>query len=445
MKKRRLWRITALLLAAVLLTTACRSKFNDTVSDLVQEGNDSLRERVAELVMRAGEKLIATTMSLTKTEGTVNIATKKGKSVPPVEGLKLYDGYDMATQEVSYAWINLDHVKLVKMDEMSEIDIQKKKKDLEVTVRSGSLFFLVTEPLEEEESMNIRTSSMMVGIRGTCGWVNSEDENSAQVYILEGRVTASVPDTGQEVSVAAGETAEIRVSETGSSQISVYDFSAEDIPEFIMEELVEDEALSQEILEASGVDVLNPPAPEETASEDSGNDLSASVLEQYREIIGRASSYDYGTYPSEDTGNYHYALVQMQPEDIVPTLLLKQETKSYVEYVRLFQYDPNTGTIVQPDKTLDEGVGSAGYRGMLTMAWDGNGILATTWSSGTGAADIYRATLDGGTLNKVKLWEGRIDLRPEEYNSMSKAIEWYGTRDFSALESWAANGGSGLN
>lgn len=47
---------------------------------------------------------------------------------------------------------------------------------LELYVRSGSLFFDVTEPLEEDESMDIRTSTMAVGIRGTSGWVEVEDE-----------------------------------------------------------------------------------------------------------------------------------------------------------------------------------------------------------------------------------------------------------------------------
>ena len=46
---------------------------------------------------------------------------------------------------------------------------------MDIQLRSGSLFFSVTQPLEDDETMNIRASTLLVGIRGTCGWV---DDNS---------------------------------------------------------------------------------------------------------------------------------------------------------------------------------------------------------------------------------------------------------------------------
>ena len=63
------------------------------------------------------------------------------------------------------------------MDTDSHIGIQKDNKHLEILVRSGGLYFHVTEPLEEDETMNIRTSNMMAGIRGTCGWIQAADQN----------------------------------------------------------------------------------------------------------------------------------------------------------------------------------------------------------------------------------------------------------------------------
>lgn len=56
------------------------------------------------------------------------------------------------------------------MDENSEISITKDDLKLSINVKSGGLFFNVTEPLAEDETMNIRTSSMIVGIHSTCGW-----------------------------------------------------------------------------------------------------------------------------------------------------------------------------------------------------------------------------------------------------------------------------------
>lgn len=116
--------------------------------------------------MEAVEEVSAAIMRLRKYEGQVGVADESGSDVALLENMKLYSGYNMNTEEVSYAWIDLDHVKLVKMDETSEIAIEKEDKKLEIQLKSGGLFFHVAEPLEEDETMEIRTSSMIVGIRG---------------------------------------------------------------------------------------------------------------------------------------------------------------------------------------------------------------------------------------------------------------------------------------
>ena len=272
----------ALLLAAILLCTSC-SRLNHpdgTDTDIAKTDGSSLTDTVMNLINAGSDRLTATTMSLTKTEGTVNILSDKGKTIPPADGMKLYSGYGMNTQPVSYAWLNLDRVKLVKMDENSEIDIQKKKHDLEIFVRSGALFFHVAEPLDDDETMNIRTSTMLVGIRGTCGWVNAESDTHAQVYLLEGKVTVTATSGGgEEVTVSAGEMAEITVTETGETEITVTGFPETEVPGFILTELEQDDELSRAILEASGLDVLNPPSAAELARE-----AYDRVLDEYRRL-----------------------------------------------------------------------------------------------------------------------------------------------------------------
>lgn len=272
----------ALLLAAILLCTSC-SRLNHpdgTDADIAKTDGSSLTDTVMNLINAGSDRLTATTMSLTKTEGTVNILSDKGKTIPPADGMKLYSGYGMNTQPVSYAWLNLDRVKLVKMDENSEIDIQKKKHDLEIFVRSGALFFHVAEPLDDDETMNIRTSTMLVGIRGTCGWVNAESDTHAQVYLLEGKVTVTATSGGgEEVTVSAGEMAEITVTETGETEITVTGFPETEVPGFILTELEQDDELSRAILEASGLDVLNPPSAAELARE-----AYDRVLDEYRRL-----------------------------------------------------------------------------------------------------------------------------------------------------------------
>ena len=142
----------------------------------------------------------ATSMHLRKTEGTVGVSDGEGKELTPKGNLGLYSGYQVGTQEKSYAWIDLDRVKLTKLDQDSEIEIAKEGKKLEINVKSGSLFFNVTEPLADDETLDIVTSTMIIGIRGTCGWVG---ENTAA--LLEG--TVSVAAGEQEVTINAGEMA----------------------------------------------------------------------------------------------------------------------------------------------------------------------------------------------------------------------------------------------
>lgn len=205
-----------------------------------------------------GGRTEAASMKLRKTEGKVEVEDSKGKDIEPEEQMHLYSGYLVGTRKESYAWIDLDHVKLTKVDAKSEVEIKKKKDKLEIVVNSGNLFFNITEPLGEDETLDIRSSSMVVGIRGTCGWVEVEDDSRMRVYILEGKVKCSVAGEksadGVTTSVLAGEMAEMTVSK-GKADISVEEIAADQIPDFVMEELEDDEKLHERILDDSGLDV----------------------------------------------------------------------------------------------------------------------------------------------------------------------------------------------
>lgn len=370
----------------------------------------------------------ATTMHLTRTAGQVAVSDGAGKDVALLENLGLYSGYGVDTGRESFAWINLDDVKLAKMDQRSEIAIQKEGKQLEIEVRSGSLFFNITEPLADDETMNIRTSSMAVGIRGTCGWVDTPDGEHMTLYLLEGKVECS---SGTQTSgVNAGEMAVM----TESGQIEVQPFSAQDVPAFVLAEIEDDDDLAESILDASGLDVLHPEEAEEPEEPEEAADPAALALEQYRAIVTQADTYDYGS-GGTPTG-YTYALVQMQPGDTVPTLLLEQDTSEYLQFARVFQYDPESGTMHQPDNSLMEGTAMVGgFRGGLSMMGDGNGIQVFEMYSGTGSTTISRATLSGDSLVTEIVWDGFFDQIPESLDNTIQ-IEWHDISDLSALDSW---------
>ena len=189
-----------------------------------------------------GSGASAASMFLRKTEGTVAVADAEGADIEPAENLGLYSGYTVGTGEESYAWIDLDKVKLAKLDENSAAEITKDGKNLSIDVQAGGLFFNVTEPLADDETMEITTSSMMVGIRGTCGWVT---QNSAA--LLEGTVTVTAGE--QSVTITAGEYAWL----TDDGALEVWELTFASIPSFVARELLDDEALHQTVFEASGL------------------------------------------------------------------------------------------------------------------------------------------------------------------------------------------------
>lgn len=204
----------------------------------------------------------ASSMFLQKTEGVVSVCDAEGKDVAPAKNLGLYSGYGVGTQAESYAWIELDKTKLAKLDENSEAAIEKEGKSLSIEVKTGSLFFNVTRPLADDERMEIRSSSMIAGIRGTCGWVEIPQSGGMCVYILEGAVECTAG--GNTAAVRAGE----RAALTADGEITVERFSASAVPAFVAKELEADKALSRAVQKASGIDLAaySPAACEEFLS-----------------------------------------------------------------------------------------------------------------------------------------------------------------------------------
>ena len=182
----------------------------------------------------------ATTMKLIKTDGEVGVENEKGKSVDLIENLGLYSGYGIGTQKKSFAWIDLDDTKLTKMDEKSDVDIKKDGKKLELVVNSGGLFFNVTKPLEDDESMDIRTSTTICGIRGTCGWVEAYGDTT-YVGLFDGKVECTVTADGKEETVRVNAKEILIVKKDGDHvTYEVKKLTYKDVPEFVQVEIADE-------------------------------------------------------------------------------------------------------------------------------------------------------------------------------------------------------------
>ncbi len=108
----------------------------------------------------------ATTMRILRMEGEVTLEdSRKAKSI--TNNLRLNSGNSLSTAVKSLVSIGLDDVKIVTLDERSRAIFNQAGKQLDLELTDGSLFFEVQKPLEADETMDIRTSTMVVGIRGT--------------------------------------------------------------------------------------------------------------------------------------------------------------------------------------------------------------------------------------------------------------------------------------
>ncbi|MDR0905662.1 MAG: FecR domain-containing protein [Oscillospiraceae bacterium] len=207
----------------------------------------------------------AKTITLEKTEGSdVTVLSKSGKSLTITKSMKLFTGYTLKTGLKSYAYINLDSSKAGKLDASSEAEVRQSGKKLEVNVKTGKMSFNVSEKLKEDESLNIRTSTMVAGIRGTAGWVEVVDEKTSKLYLLTGEVIIICTDpntneTTYEI-IRAGEVGTGYINDKTpdadvEAQIEVLDFLEDDIPGFIAIEILNDEELQDRLREDNLLDV----------------------------------------------------------------------------------------------------------------------------------------------------------------------------------------------
>ena len=191
----------------------------------------------------------------------------------------------------------------------------------------------------------------------------------------------------------------------------------------------------------SSVSVSDGSASVQTEEENPADQALEQALEQYRLIVTQADSYSYSPYPVTPTGHYRYALVQLEPDDPVPTLLLSQEGDDYSDLVLLFQYDPETDQVIHPEESLEEYSGGGGYASGLSLQGDGMGLGLSEIAGGTGSTVMTRITLQNGALVREEQWSGRMDAADSETPDFID-IPWHDISDLSALDSWTPEPGT---
>ncbi len=185
-----LWKayFKSVLMAFVMLVALVLSACGQTSQSTAQELPENIANAVEEAGSNETQSLVANTMRLVAYEGDITIKNLTGSEISPTENMKLQNGYTVSTAAASYAFISLDDEKAIKLDGLTEFSVRQKGEQLEVLLLAGQLYFNVSAPLSESEVMNIRTSNMVTGIRGTSGFLsanwNGQIEQQASALLM---------------------------------------------------------------------------------------------------------------------------------------------------------------------------------------------------------------------------------------------------------------------
>ena len=183
----------------------------------------------------------------------------------------------------------------------------------------------------------------------------------------------------------------------------------------------------------SQTDTQDTPAEPEPVSEE--DQMKQAMYKQYSEIIDNAADYFSGIVIPNKSAQYEYSLVYMDPDNPqIPQLLLKQKYEGEMDHIFIFSFDESDSQAFKvQEQVLFEGVARVGgSRASLQATSDGNGLIVTSWQSGTGQTWINRYVVSGHDISSTTEWEGRIDRRLKDPSAID--IDWHEATDKSGLE-----------
>ncbi len=190
-------------------------KFSKTTKIIIAAGALAVIVAAVLCIVFAGKGYTATTMRLLQVEGTVNLEDSKGGVKPVSNNLRFQSGDALSTGADGLASVGLDNTKIITLQNESRAEFMKKRKQLELKLTKGAIFFNVTEKLRADEKFEIKTSTMTAGIRGTSGMVYYDLADAGRESLLitdgAGEVTAQNPTTGEikKAMVKAGQSVKV--------------------------------------------------------------------------------------------------------------------------------------------------------------------------------------------------------------------------------------------
>ena len=206
---------------------------------------------------------LAKTMKLVRAEGTVKVEREGGKLKPISKNSRFESGEALFTGLDGLATVSLDDTKFVTLQPDSRVEFSKVNKQLGLKLTKGGMFFEVTEKLKDGEIFEIKTSTMTAGIKGTSGYFCLDADGNETLTVTDGKLIISAinPETGERkyAEVSGGQRITVYLySETTKEhdtiELDVQDIGEEDLEDFTLKMLGNDERLLTKVCEYTGWD-----------------------------------------------------------------------------------------------------------------------------------------------------------------------------------------------
>lgn len=213
-------------------------------------------------VYAATQQATAVSVRVLQSDGIVELRNSNGRTLPVVEGMRLYHGYQVTTQESSYAYMALDENRLATLGAVSDMELERKDNDLALMLNSGKLFFDVSSKMGEEETMNIHTSNVALGIRGTAGLVEIINAKHTRVWLFDGQiygvVTNQINEQKKEILMMPGMVADFYVYDMNHGgdkcDIIVRNYHESEVCGFVLREMKKNLETVERIRQSGGGD-----------------------------------------------------------------------------------------------------------------------------------------------------------------------------------------------
>ena len=123
----------------------------------------------------SAESHSANEMRLQNYEGEVYLLDEDGNARSLMENVRFNSGESLSTGAKAMASVSLDATKILTLDSMTRVTFTNENNHMTLTLSSGRLLLDVQKKLAENETFDIQTSTMTVGIRGTTIFLSSFD------------------------------------------------------------------------------------------------------------------------------------------------------------------------------------------------------------------------------------------------------------------------------